>query len=95
MANPPLLWPGGEALGHRFTLGTRLGQGGQPAGGTIVGVARDVRDYGPAVPVRAAVYLAHAQYPVEFVSIAIKTRQQPGAIVEPARALLALGSGHG
>ena len=84
-----MLWPAGDALGHRFTLGTRLGQGGQPAGGTIVGVARDVRDYGPAVPVRPAVYLAHAQYPVEFVSIAIKTRQQPGAIVEPARALLA------
>lgn len=85
-----MLWPNGdEPLGHRFTLGTRLGQGGVDAGGTIVGVARDVRDHGPTVPVRPTVYLAHAQFPVDFVSVVVKTRQQTGAIVEPARALLA------
>jgi putative ABC transport system permease protein len=84
-----MLWPSGESLGHRFTLGTRLGQGGESAGGTIVGVARDVRDHGPAVPVRPTVYLLHAQFPMDSVTLVVKARQEPGTIVEPARALLA------
>ena len=42
-----LLWPDENPLGHEFTLGTRLGQEGVPAGGTVVGVAGNVRDHGP------------------------------------------------
>ena len=31
-----------------FEIGTRFGLGGDRAGGTVVGIAGDVRDYGPA-----------------------------------------------
>jgi putative ABC transport system permease protein len=84
-----LLWRHQEPLGHHFTLGTRLGQGGESAGGVVVGVARDVRDFGPTRPVRPTVYLAHAQFPMDFVTVTVKTRHEAATIVEPARALLA------
>jgi putative ABC transport system permease protein len=84
-----LLWPGIDPLGHHLTIGTRLGQGGERAGGEVVGVARDVRDFGPTSPSRPTIYLAHAQFPIDFMTVAIKARQEPALLVEPARALLA------
>ncbi len=84
-----LLWSGQDPLGHHFTLGTRLGQGGERAGGEVVGVARDVRDYGPAVAVQPTVYLSHAQFPLDFMSVAIKARTDAMALIEPARAIVA------
>ena len=55
----------------------------------MIGVARDVRDYGPTAQVRPTVYLAHAQFPIDFIAIAIKVRGTRGALVEPSQALLA------
>jgi putative ABC transport system permease protein len=81
------LWPGASALGHEFTLGTRMGQGGVNAGGTVVGVARDVHDFGPAVAVRPTVYLAHAQFPSGFMTVVARGRTGPPAL-EPLRAAL-------
>ena len=52
-----LLWPDADPLGHEFTLGTSLGQGGPQAGGTVIGVTGDVRDFGPARPARPRLYL--------------------------------------
>ena len=84
-----LLWPRVDPLGHSFTLGTRLGQGGAPAGGEVIGVAADVHDFGPTRNVRPTIYLAHAQFPMDFVAVSVKARRDPSALVEPARALLA------
>ena len=84
-----LLWPGENPIGHQFTLGTRLGQEGVPAGGTVVGVAGNVRDHGPMANVPPTVYLAHAQFPVAFMTLAIRTRGEPTAVTEPMRAVLA------
>jgi predicted permease len=83
------LFPSTEAVGHHLTLGTRMGQGGPPAGGTIVGIVRDVREHGPAAPVRPTIYLAHQQFPVDFVSMVIRARGEPATLVEPMRALMA------
>jgi putative ABC transport system permease protein len=83
------LWPDQDPLGHALTLGTRLGQGGERAGGEVIGVAEDVRDSGPAGLVRPTIYLAHAQFPADVVAVAIKAREHPAALVEPSRALLA------
>jgi predicted permease len=83
------LWPGAPPLGHEFTLGTRLGQGGINAGGTVVGVARDVRDHGPSAPVRPTVYLSHAQFPVSFVTIAVRGANGAPVPVESLRSILA------
>jgi putative ABC transport system permease protein len=83
------LWPDESPLGHRFTLGTRLGQEGEPVGGTVVGVVADVRDFGPATAVRPTAYVAHAQFPASFLSIAVKARSDPAALVAPLGQLMA------
>ena len=82
------LWPNDNPLGHEFTLGTRMGQGGVPAGGTVVGIVRDVHDFGPLQAVRPAVYLSHAQFPMGFMTVTVKTGADPRALIEPMRALL-------
>ena len=84
-----LLWPGTESLGHRFTISTRLGQGGNDlVGGEVVGVVGDVRDRGPARPGRPTIYVAHAQWPVDFLAFVLRTNGDPQALVGPARAAL-------
>ena len=82
------IWPSDNPLGHEFTLGTQLGQGSGSAGGTVVGVARDVRDYGPAEVVRPAVYLAHAQFPMGFMTLTVRPRADATASVESLRGAL-------
>jgi putative ABC transport system permease protein len=82
-----MLWPAESAIGHELTLGTRMGQGDARAGGVVVGVARDVRDYGPRVPVRPTVYLSHAQFPVDAVTIAVRSASEAMALA-PLRALV-------
>jgi predicted permease len=83
-----LLWPGQNPIGHQFTLGTRLGQGDLSAGGTVVGIAANVRDHGPLAKVAPTVYLSHAQFPVSFMTIAIRTNGEPTTVTEPMRAAL-------
>ena len=83
------LWPNDNPLGHEFTLGTRMGQGGLPAGGTVVGVARDVHDFGPLQAVRPTVYLSHAQFPMGFMTVTVRTGGDPQGLIEPMRAAVA------
>lgn len=83
------LFPGEDAMRRSVTLGTRLGQDGVAAGGSIIGVAGDVRDRGPALPVRPTIFLAHGQFPVDFFSFAIRERGEPAALVEPLRRIVA------
>lgn len=82
------LWPGESALGHEFTLGTRMGQGGANSGGTVVGVAGDVHDWGPVLAVRPTVYLSHAQTPVSFLTVGVKGRGEVASL-EQLRAAVA------
>jgi predicted permease len=84
-----LLWPGGDALGHRFELGTRLGQDSVRAGGEVIGIVRDIYELGPTGRLRPTVYLAHAQFPVSFVSLTLKARTDAAPLAEPSRAVLA------
>jgi putative ABC transport system permease protein len=83
------LFAGADPMGRQVTLGTRLGQGGIAAGGSVVGIVRDVHDRGPALPARPTIYVAHSQFPVDFFSVAVKTRGEPSALVEPLRNILA------
>ena len=82
------IWPEGEPLGHEMRIGTRFGLGGEQAGGVIVGVVADVHDHGPATPVRPTLYLAHAQWPVDFMSVVAKGRGEPSTLIEPMRSVL-------
>ena len=47
------VWPDQDAMGHHLEIGTRFGLGGARAGGTVIGIVGDVRDYGPAARVAA------------------------------------------
>ena len=63
--------------------------GGDRAGGTVIGIVGDVRDYGPAARVPPTLYLAHAQWPVGAMTIVAKARNgDPSSLVQPMRALL-------
>jgi putative ABC transport system permease protein len=84
-----LLWPGTDPLGHRYTIGTRLGQGGERVGGTVVGVVGDVRDRGPGRPGRPTLYVPHAQRPMDFLSMALRVAGDPESVAAPARRALA------
>jgi putative ABC transport system permease protein len=83
------LWPGEDALGHHLAIGSRMSQGGDRAGGTVVGIARDLHDFGPVAQVRPTLYLVHAQVPMNFITVVAKARRDPQLLVEPMRAALA------
>jgi predicted permease len=83
------VWPDQDALGHHLQIGTRFGMGGERAGGTVIGIVGDVRDFGPASPAPPTIYLAHAQWPEGAVSIVAKARNGDAAsLVQPLRAVL-------
>jgi putative ABC transport system permease protein len=83
------VWPGQDAMNHQLEIGTRFGLGGARAGGRVVGIAADVRDFGPASPAAPTLYLPHAQWPEDSVTIVAKARNgDPSSIVQPLRALL-------
>jgi predicted permease len=82
-----LLWPGCDPLGHSVRLGTRLGQE-ERAGGEVIGIANDVRSDGPIEPARPTIYLAHAQFPVGYLTFVARTDGPPERLIEPSRALL-------
>jgi putative ABC transport system permease protein len=84
-----LLWPSSDALGHRVTLGTRLGLGGDRVGGEVVGIVNDVHDVGPANPARPTLYAAHAQFPTDFLTVAVRPRGEPAALLDNLRTAVA------
>src|SRR5262249_41443143 len=52
---------------------------------TVVGVVGDVKQYGPDKPSTMALYVPHAQYPVSFMVLAVRTSGDPAAIAGPVR----------
>jgi putative ABC transport system permease protein len=82
-----MLWPGENPLGHSITLGTRFGMK-ERIGGTVVGVVRDVRHFGATNPAPAEIYFPHKQVASEYMSIVVRTKSKPTALIEPARVQL-------
>ena len=68
-----LYWPGKDALGRELTVGTSFGLGRGRAGGTVVGVVADTRDFGPGEATKPEIFLSHSQIPVTFMSVAVRT----------------------
>jgi putative ABC transport system permease protein len=68
-----LYWPGEDPVGREITVGTSFGLGRGRAGGTVVGVAADTRDFGPGEPTKPEMFLSHSQMPVTFMSIVVRT----------------------
>jgi putative ABC transport system permease protein len=70
-------------------VSTRLGLGGDHAGGEVVGVVGDIHDVGPAVEPRATLYLSEAQWPMSFLRFVVKPRGEPTDLVAAIRATVA------
>ena len=85
-----LIWPDvPNVIGRTFRVGSRLSQGGERAGGEVVGVVANVREDGPAKDADPTVYVAHAQRPISYLGIVMKTSGDPLALTEPARRAMA------
>jgi predicted permease len=84
-----LLWPGADPLGRRVIIGTRLGLGGERAGGEVVGVIADVRENGPAAAPRPTMYLSLAQWPLGYLGVAVRTSGEPASLATPIRQAVA------
>ena len=69
-------WPNEDAIGKRIKLPWNPGRDGSPWR-TIVGVVNDVKQYGLDKPGTSALYLPHAQYPVPFMSLVVRTAGNP------------------
>ncbi|HEY6246092.1 MAG TPA: ABC transporter permease [Pyrinomonadaceae bacterium] len=72
-------WPNQNPIGRRIKLPWNPGRDDQPWR-TIVGVVGDVKQYGPDKPSSMALYLPYAQYPVPFMTLAVRTQGDPVAI---------------
>jgi putative ABC transport system permease protein len=77
------LWPREDPLGQRI----RVAGGPNNPFRTIVGVVADVRHYGLHLPETLQVYVPHAQthYPQPFVTMVVRTAQEPLALAPAAR----------
>lgn len=80
-----LLWPAGDPLGHTFELGTTLGLGGARVGGTVVGVVADIKHSSLADDAPPEIYAAHAQFPVDFMSVVVRSSVPPGSLIPVIR----------
>jgi len=79
-------WPGQDAIGRRFYIGT-----GNRPWMTIVGIVKTVRHNAVVEPPRAEMYLPYEQLPREIggapraMTIVVKTAAHPRAVVGPLR----------
>ena len=83
-----LVWPDLDPLGRHLEIGTGFGMGRGRVGGTVVGVAGDVLEYGPTALVPPTLYVSYAQWPVTGMSVVARSRTTPAALVEPMRGIL-------
>jgi len=75
----------GQALGKRLNVNDPE----TPVWREIVGVARDIKNFGIRSESRNALYLPYAQAPTGFMFTAVKTSLEPSSLVNPVRAVVA------
>jgi putative ABC transport system permease protein len=85
-----LLWPATDPMGHRLTLGTRLVRGGERINGEVIGVVKDVREFGPTTPATPTVYFAYDQWPVDLVGFAVRGADASQLLASARSALVGL-----
>ncbi|HVD93418.1 MAG TPA: FtsX-like permease family protein, partial [Vicinamibacterales bacterium] len=78
-----LLWPAGDAVGHRLIVGGTIGADSSPR--EIVGVASDVRASLESAP-PLQIYVPYPQNPWPSMSVAVRTVGNPALWTGPVRA---------
>ncbi len=78
-------FPRGDAVGRRITFGS----GENPNWRTVVGVARDVRQFGIRAAERPAAYLPYRQVSFSNMALVARVDRDPGALVPDVRAAVA------
>jgi putative ABC transport system permease protein len=78
-------FPNEDPIGKRITLGWGRGPGKPRAGGDVVGIVGDVKDGGLAEADPPQLYMPYRQWPVQSMSVMLKTAVPPGSIGEAAR----------
>ena len=73
-------WPNQNPIGKRIKVPWNPGREDEPWR-TVVGVVRDVKQYGPDKPSAMALYLPHAQYPVSFMTLVTRTSVDPAEMI--------------
>ena len=82
-------FPGEDPIGKRITLGWGRGPAGEKrryAGGEVVGIIGDVKDAGLDEADPPQLYLPYAQWPIEGMSLVMKTAVAPASVADAARA---------
>jgi predicted permease len=77
-------WPNEDPIGKRIGLPWNPGREDEPWR-TVVGVVKDVKQYGLGKPGTSALYLPHAQYPVSFMSLVVRTAGNPAEMTATVR----------
>ncbi len=78
------LWPGAEAIGKRVRF-FHSGPVEERPWRTVVGVVRDVKQYGLDTPGTPALYLPSAQVPNSSMTLVVQTRAEPDRMVAAIR----------
>ncbi len=77
-------WPNQDPIGKRIKLPFNPGRDDEPWR-TVVGVVGDVKQYGLDKPGTSAVYLPHAQHPVSFMTLVVRTSGDPAEMAGTVR----------
>jgi putative ABC transport system permease protein len=78
-------FPNEDPIGKKITLGWGRGPGTPRAGGEVVGIVGDTKDAGLAEPDPPQLYMPYRQWPVQSMSIVLKTAVPPASLAESAR----------
>ncbi len=78
-------FPNEEPIGKKIKLGWGRGPGTPRAGGEVVGIVGDVKEAGLDEPNPPHIYMPVRQWPVDFMSVVVKTATPPTALTDAVR----------
>ncbi len=78
-------FPNEEPLGKTIRLGWGRGPGKPKAGGEVVGIVGDVKDAGLNEPHAPQIYLPYRQWPMQSMTVVMKTTTPPELLVAAVR----------
>ncbi len=95
MGSPPVVlitesaakqyFPNEDPIGKTIKLGWGRGPGKPRAGGQVAGIVGDVKDAGLSESNPPEIYLPYRQWPVQSMSVVMRTRVPPQSLAEAAR----------